>query len=309
MEFVLHPFSGKNENSAGVEIRNYREGLSQSHFALDDRRMTANPQIAGAPSVLIVGDSHVEAFQVWDRETMGSVLERRLRAEGKQWNVVQYGWGGADGPDYVFAAPLLEKKFPSKTIFLVMNAGDFDSATTPTARLFERDGKVVAKAAGPNSVMGRTPSYGGFWARKMKESGLLYAAALRFNMEILPKLTEHRASAKESDSTKVSSENALDVIARGLKEAYGDKLRILYTPEQCYAVRAPPEPRESALLAECKNLGMDCRSLRDRMEHELFSNHALARGFSDTEPGIGHFNAQGHALVAAELYDWLHSSH
>lgn len=308
MELVLHPFSGKDENGAGVEIRNYREGLSRAHFAPDERRVTGNPQIAGAPSVLIVGDSHVEAFQVWDRETMGSVLERRLRADGKQWNVVQYGWSGADGPDYVYAAPLFEKQFPSKKILLVMNDGDFVSATTETARLLERDGKVVAEPAGPGSRMGRPPSYGGFWARKIKESGLLYAAALRFNLEILPKLTERKASAKEGDSgAKVAPEDALDVIVRGLKEAYGDKLFILYTPEQSFAVRAPPEPRETALLAECKTLGMECRSLRERMEKDLFASHKLARGFSDSEPGVGHFNAHGHALIAAELYDWLNS--
>src|SRR5262249_52960194 len=126
-ELLMRRISGKYENRAGSEIRNFREGVATAHFLANGLRLTGNPQIADAPSVLIVGDSHVEAFQVEDRQTMGSVLERRLRAEGKSWNALQYGWSGADGPDYVYAASLLQEKFPTQHIFLIMNDGDFRS--------------------------------------------------------------------------------------------------------------------------------------------------------------------------------------
>ncbi|HXN40722.1 MAG TPA: hypothetical protein VN918_02960, partial [Myxococcaceae bacterium] len=114
--------------------------------------------------MLIVGDSHVEAFQVSDEETMGAVLERRMRAEGKQWNALQYGWSGADGPDFAHAAPLLLEEFPSKRIFLLLSEGDFGT-TGINARWVERNGELVAEGLEPGSVRGHAPSYGGRIAR------------------------------------------------------------------------------------------------------------------------------------------------
>jgi hypothetical protein len=309
MEFVLHGISGKYENSAGSEIRNFREGLASAHFLANGLRLTGNQQIAGAPSVLIVGDSHVEAFQVSDEQTMGAVLERRLRSQGKQWNVLQYGWSGADGPDYAYAAPLLLERFPSTRIFLVMNEGDFGSATTDTTRLVEKpNGEVVAEGVQPGSVRGRTPSYGGRIARKLKESGLIYASGLRFTLDVRPELAVHQANAQEGDLlARATSDKVMDLIVTSLKQGYGDKLYILYTPSQPFSADTPEEPQEHALLAECKAKGMECRSLRERMVKELVVNHKLVRGFPDLAPGVGHLNSRGHELVADELEDWLNS--
>jgi hypothetical protein len=310
MELVLHNFSGKYEDSAGFELRRSREGVATSHFTHDGLRLTGNPRIPEAPNVLIEGDSHVEAFQVEDQLTMGAVLERRLRAEGKRWNVLQYGWGGADGPDYVYAAPLILERFHPRVIFLVMNAGDFASTTTESARLVEQNGEVVAEAVGPSSVRGRTPSYGGPLARKLKESGLLYAMVLRFTLDIRPQLGEHKASAQDGEllASTPASDNATKVIVRGLKQAYGSKLYILYTPSQPFSAETPVEPQEAALLSECRAKGVECSSLRERMVDDLLVGHELARGFYNSAPGQGHLNARGHKLVADQIYDRLNSS-
>jgi len=61
-------------------------------------------------------------------------------------------------------------------------------------------------------------------------------------------------------------------------------------------------------MAQCHGQRVQCRSIRDRMIHELTVNHQLSRGFSDTEPGKGHLNARGHQLVADEIFDWLNSN-
>jgi hypothetical protein len=310
MELVLHNYSGKYEDSAGFELRHCREGLATSHFTHDGLRLTGNPRIPEAPNVLIEGDSHVEAFQVDDQQTMGAVLERRLRAEGKRWNVLQYGWSGADGPDYVYAAPLILETYHPRAIFLVTNAGDFDSTTTESARLVELNGEVVAEGVGPNSVRGRTPSYGGSLTRKLKESALLYSMVLRFTMDIQPQLGEHKASAQDSEvlAKMPASDNAVKVIVRGLKQAYGGKLYILYTPSQPFSAETPVEPQEAALLSECHAEGVECSSLRERMVDDLLVGHELARGFYSSAPGQGHLSARGHELVADRIYDWLNSS-
>jgi hypothetical protein len=310
MELVLHNFSGKYEDSAGFELRHSREGVAKSHFTHDGLRLTGNPQIPQAPNVLIEGDSQVEAFQVEDKQTMGAVLERRLRAEGKRWNVLQYGWGGADGPDYVYTAPLIVERFHPGAIFLVMNAGDFGSTTTESARLVEQNGDVVAEGIGPGSVRGRTPSYGGPLTRKLKESALFYAMVLRFTLDIRPQLSEHKASPQESEllARTPASDYAINFIVRGLKGAYGGKLYILYTPAQPFSAETPVEPQEAALLFECNAEGVECGSLRERMVDDLLVGHELARGFYNSAPGQGHLSARGHELVADGIYDWLNSS-
>jgi hypothetical protein len=310
MEFLLHNISGKYEDRAGFEIRNFREGVAKAHFLANGLRLTGNPQIAGAPSVLIVGDSHVEAFQVADEETMGSDLERRLRREGKQWNALQYGWSGADGPDYVYSAPLLLGNFPTQHIFLIMNDGDFRSLAGEEARLVERNGVLVAEPLTPGMPQGRAPSYGGKLARTMKESGLIYGVALRFQLDLKPEFTEHKASAQDhAVPAAADPTDTMERIVRGLQQSYGDKLYILYTPAQPFAADAPVEAPESLLLAQCAAKKMACRSLRERMVNELVVNHKLVRGFSDTEPGVGHLNPGGHELVADEIADWLKDSH
>jgi hypothetical protein len=310
MELVLHNFSGKYENSSGAEVRSDREGIAKSHFSPDGLRLTGNPQIADAPSVLIVGDSHVEAFQVWDQQTMGSVFERRLRAEGKPWNVLQYAFSGADGPDYIYAAPLLLERYRATRIFLVMNAGDFAKTTTDYVRLVERNGAVVAEPLRPDVVRGHPPSFGGRTSRKLKESAVLYSSAIRFTLDILPRLTESKASAQEKDLVPATfSDKSLDLIVVGLKEAYGDRASILYTPEQPYSAEEPMEPQEAALLSQCKIQGLECRSLRGRMIEWLLERHELARGFTNTAPGFGHLSTYGHEMAADEMFEWLSSSH
>lgn len=308
MELVLHNFSGKSENSAGFEERDYREGLAKAHFSSDGLRLTGNVQIAGAPCVLIVGDSHVEAYSVPDHQTIGSILERRLRAEGQLWNVLQYGWRGADGPDYVYQANLVKDRFHPGWIFLVTTKGDFASSSTEYARLVERDGGVVAEPTVPGNTPGRPASYGGSLSRKMKESGLLYASVVRFRMEVLPHLIG-QGTGEQNDNLLTShvSEKTVGLIVRGLKDGYGEKLYVLYAPAQPFSADAPHEPQESSLLSACKEYGVACRTLHDRMIEDLLVHHKLDRGASNTAPGWGHFNANGHELVADEIYTWLNS--
>ena len=312
MELALHKFVGKSENSSGSEVRTIREGIAVAHFAPDALRSTGNPQIAGAPSILVLGDSHVEAFQVSDKQTMGSVLERRLRSDRRAWNVLQYAFDGAVGPDYIYAAPLVLERYRPMRVFLIMNAGDFRTITIYT-RLEEKNGEVTVAPLGPGIGRGRPASFGGPVVRKLKESAVFYSATLRLTLDILPKLRAGAVSAEQGGqggglASRELSIRSIELILRGLKEAYGDKLFILYTPEQMYSREDPPETQEAALLSECQEQGMTCRSLRKRMVEGLLDKHEIARGFTNTTPGFGHFNFHGHEMAAAELYDWQNSA-
>jgi hypothetical protein len=134
---------------------------------------------------------------------------------------------------------------------------------------------------------------------------------LRYTLDIRYRLREHAASAQDADlqAKDGSSQNAMDLILRGLKAAYGEKLYILYTPAQPFLAESQAERQEQELLAECKARGMRCQSLRERMVEGLLAGHQLARGFPDTTPGTGHLNRHGHEMAADQIDDWLKSSH
>lgn len=310
LELAFHNFSGKSESTSGTEQRDYREGTAKSHFLPNGLRITGNPQIPGAPTVLLLGDSHIEAFQVGDKQTMGSVLERRLRANGKPWNVEQYGWSGADGPDYVFEASLVRKEFRPGPIFLLMTYGDVANTTSEGARLVEKDGQVVGEPAHLGGRPGRPPSYGGKLSTKLKESAVLYASLVHFHLQIWPRITGGKGDQSSPDAHGgETSQQTVDTIVRGLKDSYGASLHILYAPNQPFSADSPAEPQEAAVLQACRTYRIDCRSLRSRMIQDLSVNHKIDRGFANTLPGEGHLNARGHQVAADEIYDWLDSTH
>ena len=63
----------------GAEIRSFGEGMAASHFLDTGERLTGNPVLPGSDSIVLLGNSFVEALQVPDGSTMGAVLERIAR--------------------------------------------------------------------------------------------------------------------------------------------------------------------------------------------------------------------------------------
>src|SRR6185503_19100426 len=93
-EAALRPWASawrEKPYDQAAEVRQYYEGVAVAHYAADGERLTANPPLPDAPHLLILGDSHVEAMQVGDADTMGAILERRARSAGRPLNVHQYG--------------------------------------------------------------------------------------------------------------------------------------------------------------------------------------------------------------------------
>jgi hypothetical protein len=322
MEVMLHAISGKYENENGIEIRDFKEGLAKSHFSVDGLRGPVDRRPSGAPVILIMGDSHVEALQVEDADTMGERLYGRLQRKGIRANVLQYGWADAGGPDFVWMAPFLFRQFGPQHIFVVVNYSDLDN-NGRDARLRDRGGAVVAEALNPNAVPGRpTTHLDSILGRKAKESGLIYAAGRRAGTLIRPLLSGNRIIPSLMNLflhgqpirgipvgvTSADFTGEVDLVVSGLKSVYGRMLHILYVPNQPFSAEETPEAREAALLRTCESASIPCRSLRKKMVELLVSSHKLARGFSNTAPGSGHLNAEGHDLVAREICDWVESS-
>lgn len=310
-EIVLRPFV-EDSTSAGQPavrtIRSYFEGISVSHFEPDalgpfGNRLTGNPPLPGAPEGLIVGDSHVVAFAVHDQETMGAVLERLSRASGHPLNVRQYGWTGANAPAFIASASELVRARNPAWAAVLLNSYNLgvNAVLRPSGEMSQMapDGSFRYAAYRQNNL----PRALLAWGRK---SALALALRRRIGL-IQDRLAAEKATAQtalEERDPKVTEEAARIPRATviGLRQAYGPRLIIVYAPAEPSASVEPIETQLARLCADEQVSFLSVREalLRDRNERSRFS-----RGFHNTAPGVGHFNAVGHRIIGTELWRYL----
>ena len=316
-ELGLRPFvAGWNQPAGPVRtIRSYGEGFSVAHFSPDGlgtygNRLTGNPPLPGAPEGLIVGDSHVIGQAVRDEETMGAVVERLSRAAGRPLNVRQYGWSSANAPTYLGAAEeLLAVRNPA-WVAVVIN--EYFTVHALTARRNWRmamnpDGSYQLVDVRPLSTVSRP-------RRIRQEIGRsTLALALFHRIETIWKtgaeierLDESLRLEQEDTSLAAATARVPRAAILSLKKAYGFRLIIVYTPGFFGADYATVEPLEQEILKLCAEQGIACFSTRSAMASERYDHFRLSRGFHNTAPGAGHFNATGHRLIGQEI--WRHLS-
>jgi hypothetical protein len=287
-EVGLRPFVA-DANYPAVAIRtnrNYTEGFSVAHYEADGlsplgNRLTGNPPLPGAPEGLIVGDSHVQAQAVRDDETMGAVIERLSRTADRPLNVRQYGWPSGNAPTFLAAAEsLLDRRNPA-WVAVVLNAYNLSGPALP--------------------IGGRRPTSLG-WRNTVRQlvarSTLAMALVHRFGLvrnQLEATAVEQRAGAARS--------SVID-----LKKAYGARLLIVYTPSLLGAGHMLVEPAETEILRRCAEERVACISVRAALEQDRDDHFRLSRGFHNTAPGVGHFNAIGHRIIGEEIWRYL-SSH
>jgi len=286
LRLISTPYGGIPVEN-GWRIRQYDEGFSTANFSADHGRATDNPPLPGAPTILLVGDSHVEALQVEDRETMGSLLERDLRRDGVPVNLIQYGWGGGDAPYYAGKArEIIEKWKPSKVIVL-LNRGDLDHNAA-------EQGAAVDSAQPEMKGLFRTTL-----SLISHHSTLVFLAYKRWKQ--MPSITiksmmpgsggGHAPARSSHPSFKSTAETSI----RLLKNAF-PTLLVVYDPERNQKDNENSILIEESLLDACIRQNVQCLTLRSVLTAERF-----ALGFSNTLPNKGHYNVVGHRLIAEAI--------
>ena len=87
-----------------------------------------------------------------------------------------------------------------------------------------------------------------------------------------------------------------------LKEVAGARLFIVYAPP--IGVEAL-EPIETELRLLCAEQGLGFLSVRKALLDDRVKFRRLSRGFHNTAPGVGHFNAVGHKIIGQEIWRYL----
>lgn len=312
-DLCLRPFvAGSNRKDGQVRtIRSYYEGISVAHFENDGfgtygDRLTGHPPIEGAPVGMILGDSHVIAQAVGDEETMGAVIQRLSRAAGSALNVRQYGWSSGNAPTYFAEAEPLLRAHDAAWVAVVLNAANisvYALTTTQNWRMeVAADDSVRLIDMRPSPAVGRVQTL----RREIGRSALALALWRRIG-QIHPGINPATPDPRlAEEGARVPRATVL-----GLKRAYGSRLLIVYTPEDFGTHYDSPEPMEHELLELCAQNGVACISVRDALARERYQHLQLSRGFHNTAPGAGHFNATGHRVIGEEIWRYLlrwHSS-
>jgi hypothetical protein len=300
---VWDPIGADKLDAEVREVRRFTETIAASHFSLSRARLTGNPPIVSAPNGVILGDSHVEAVEVSDGETMGAILERSLRGAGLNFNVRQYGWFGADIPKYVQVAPEVIHVWDPTWVVVVITADDLGPGLlTGSIRLVQHtDGHWGAAA---DSAGARTGRIRRIAEAALNESVLLYHLAKRAQNAGVPLIRARNQFSAGVASLRPGGlplpQRALVGLA-SLRDAYGDRLRILFAADVGVDGSGPKSQSEEAVLAACAALQIRCADTSDRMAQDRRDSVRLSRGFMNSAPGDGHLNAVGHGLAAETI--------
>jgi hypothetical protein len=301
----LPPLARPAADSFGAPVvtsRQLEEGIAESHFSSAGARLTGNPVVAGAPLVVILGDSHVVAREVGDTQTMGAWVERLARRDRSPVNVRQYGWRGASPPQYLMVAhDVMEHWHPSQVVIVL--DGD-DLGPDPLNRQFPR------MRIGRNDVaqLVRGPR---------RDDPLAASVHHRFTLATLARIRWQRVVERAPKSLRPwlspptetnGTTPAASLVAavprvevKALARAFGQNLLIVYTADVRAAGGYKPDAGEERLLTACSAQHVRCVSMRPLMLAARRAGYVV-RGFSTTTLGVGHMNAMGHELVGREIW-------
>jgi hypothetical protein len=279
------------------EIREYTEGISVSHFVPDGfgtygHRLTGNPVLPNAPTVLVLGDSHVVQEAVRDYQTVGAVIEDLSRSQSKPVNVRQYGWYDAAAPTYIANAPELLRAVHPEAVVVLLNPTDFtrealDEGWYWLMKIHPDYSIDLIDVRLPDPSKGRLGQLRDFVGRSHLMLALRRRSVLLFPGDQGP-VRPAGPYPRQAEVPMIARASI-----KGLKAVYGPLLMVGYLPFCRETCPSEPDHYETMLLDACQAEGVDCVSTRPAMHADMEVNHRILRGFHNTDPGSNHLNADG----------------
>ena len=292
-----------SEDTVDAPVQRYNyfsEGIATAHYTASRARQTGQPPIAGAPFIVIMGDSFVEALQVSDLDTMGAVVERLARQHGDAINVRQYGWSGASPVKYALEEGNVERLWSPAMVVVVANQDDFgpEALHTHWAVATVHQGTASGTLIPPATSSLRAKVF-----RKISGIGLLTLASVRFALDILPSIQKFLGQSSVS-AAKTNSESNPEItlaMLRMLKQAYGPKLFVIYVAVPDLKLMQTDEV-EARVIQGCGELGIRCASTGEQARRGILEGAVFLDGFSNTAPAEGHYNRDGHRVIGEMIW-------
>jgi lysophospholipase L1-like esterase len=287
--------------AAGSRIVWGREGFGHISYVADGE--LATPYNDGL-SIVVLGDSHTQAYQVNSRDNFVSVAETLLRQRGVKADLHNLGRSSTALPDYIYLAQSVTKRYAPRLVIIQISEGDFqdrDAFNPQNMNYFVRTG-------GELTVRHTSPPFQDHWLGKIMNRTTLITEGVR-------RYSELRASGEET-GIAVASEPEKPV--SGLAETADLQLQALQKayagiPVIILALPYVPTVSGSRVITESATYQAMLDAARAVPEwtvvdplpefQRMLTANSLPRGFHNTAPGFGHLNLHGHAAVGAVLAD------
>ena len=285
------------------------EGNGRSRWWGEGLRRPAPPS-PNEPSIAVLGDSFTEALMVSDEDLYTHRLERRLRAQGRGVQVLNFGVSGASPADYVLYANDVRQRFSNRWTIIQLTPADLDGdAFRKELNHFvrEADGSLRPVEVRRTLFASTRESRLMTLHRRYFPSMLLHLAWFRVQALASGARAEaplfraphpvRPASKSAKGYPEADVRRQLDL----MQQAFGGRVTFLFIPR--YDPDDPDRPQgstETTFDRWCSEPGHSCVNLR-RSYGAIARRHEVPFGFANTKFNTGHLNPVGHAAAAAAL--------
>lgn len=265
-------------------------GMTNNEGLLNAEDFTENSKI----DILLMGSSHMEAYNVQQKNSVAGVLNDTL-GDKNVYNI------GVSGHNFLTCCANFESAldFYSPSDYVIIETSQLDFSAEKLQSVI--DGtlpEISDHSGGILSLLSRNQFLRQAYTQLKSFVG---------NGNTDPDLSAE--SADENDVQEDTSEELSSVISNLAQTAsqHDTKLIIFYHPSTGInsdgSLLLPDDHFYRNLFKEiCEENGVIFLDMTERFQTEYDTDHVLPHGFSNSSVGSGHLNADGHAMIADELY-------
>ncbi len=326
----------RNVLSPGTTYQERREGWATNHIG-DLGLIGSRPEdLAASPKVMIWGDSFVEAFHVDDRLKMHRQLTGLLQAKhnGKGTGIA-VGERFCSIADYLFRIPDYEAAIPDVKLHVIhlYSLEDTFPDQYPGGRIslflseptlhfekYDNEFRELEEPVRQSRARLLISQYDLQFFSRLRTSLTKIARldGLRFKPGVVSKTkvdpAAHRAWNRFLDPAWGSAEPPLEAWRYLLKELDGATevpILFVYSPptpallDGKLVLENPEKNLADHFAALCREQGIGFVSLEDPFRDFLKENGRFPKGFPNSRPWEGHYNPDGHRIVAETIANWI----
>lgn len=308
--YTWSPDIGRMIRPPGSVHKHRSEGWGTSRFGQLDVIGVDDVSKLKIPAIAIWGNSHVEGFQVEQRERMQEILIGIWRNNGvKRITAFGVGDSGESVADYYFKIPRYERICPTIAAHFIIlgNLSDVlpDRAlpersafqSKPEYRIIERNRETEYQRI---KVVLRKCRLDFLW---LPARSLMKDTKLRFSLG--PREAELR-STEITDEPK--PEKAFSFLLNALSHQTTKPIIFVYCPEVPTIRGGEVHFKDhdadvvSVFATECRRNSIGFIDMTQDFCNYYRETGAFPRGFANSRPSEGHFNGAGHRLIAKAIY-------
>ena len=307
--FVRGPTFQVNEKDWGIVyapstvVYWAKEGLGFTHYLSHNEIVAANG--IGDISVVVLGDSHTEAWQVGDEFNYVSMSERKLIHNS--FSVVMHNLSKSNYSvaDYVYLAPLVQKYYKPKIVVIQLSPQDFSGIDGGDAFNSKHPNYFISDKNGVLQLNHKTYSFIGGLFDQILSSSMIYTvgneklSGLFSNANRTPPQSNIEVS---SNANTIASSSKMRDQLTALKHAYSENIILLVCLPQKPDIEGDTivsiDKENQKIVDTAREIGGFQIINPQEQFDQLVPQGFFPRGFmNSTSPAVGHLNIMGHQIV------------